>query len=112
MASKLKICAAGDLRDNQSIKFTISAEPDPREGFLIRHEGKLTAYYNECAHISLPLDWGDNDFFSLDFRTLVCKNHGAEFQPESGLCVAGPCKGAALKKIEIIEKDGTIFALI
>ena len=112
MTQKQKICTAQDLGDNQSFKFAIPAEPDPREGFLIRHEGKLKAYYNECSHISLPLDWGDNDFFALDFTTLVCKNHGAEYQPESGLCVAGPCKGAALKKIEIVEEDGAIFALI
>lgn len=112
MPLKLKICAAGDLSANQSLKFAIPAKPDSREGFVVRHDGGLYAYYNECAHIPLPLDWGDNDFFSLDLTTLVCKNHGAEYRPESGVCVAGPCKGAGLKKITVVEEDGMIFGLI
>lgn len=112
MPQLINICPDGALQDNQSVKFTIPAAKFDREGMLIRKDGCYHAYYNECAHICLPLDWEDNDFFSLDFKRLVCKNHGAEFEPSTGLCTAGPCTGAFLKPIAVLIKDGGVFAKI
>lgn len=112
MSQKIKTGAVSDFQIARSLKFTIPAKPFPREGFVVRHGKNFTAYYNECAHISLPLDWDDNDFFGLDGKSLVCKNHGAEFRPEDGVCITGPCKGATLKKIDITVEDGIVYALI
>jgi nitrite reductase/ring-hydroxylating ferredoxin subunit len=111
MLGKLKICASSDLRENAAVKFSV---PDPRgarEGFAIRHGGRVSAYFNECAHISLPLDWDDGDFFSADFSALVCKNHGAMYEPETGHCTAGPCAGVSLKKIQTTEENGVLYAV-
>ena len=106
---KLRICHFRELDENSSRKFQI---PENREGFAIRYQGRVFAYFNECAHISLPLDWDDNDFFSHDFAFLACKNHGAMFSPDTGKCITGPCPGASLKKIETIEEDGILFGII
>lgn len=112
MPQLIKICPDDAIKDNQSVKFTIPTAKFDREGMLVRQDGRYHAYYNECAHIALPLDWGDNDFFSLDFKRLVCKNHGAEFEPTTGLCIAGPCTGASLKRIEVVVQDRVVFAII
>lgn len=112
MTREILIGDAAALVENASIKFVIPTHKYDREGLAVRRGGKVFAYYNECAHIPLPLDWGDGDFFSKDFSRLVCKNHGAEFVPETGECTLGPCTGAELKKIPVILKDGKLYALV
>jgi len=66
------------------------------EGFVFRRNGELHAYRNQCRHQPLTLDYGDGEFFTEDNRYLLCRNHGALFEPNTGLCVAGPCTGASL----------------
>jgi nitrite reductase/ring-hydroxylating ferredoxin subunit len=31
------------------------------------------------------------------------------YEPDSGVCVAGPCHGARLAAIDVCERDGGIF---
>lgn len=107
---KIKICATTDIVNNQSVKFDIPDEKFDREAFLIKRNDELLAYYNECPHIGIALDWDDNDFFNTDCSHLVCKNHGAEFVSETGDCVSGPCVGTTLKTISIKIEDNIIFA--
>ena len=73
---------------------------------MVRFKGKLFGYLNRCRHVALPLDWGDNDFFSRDKKFLICKNHGAVYAPDSGICLSGPCSDAGLIKIPVtVEKN-------
>ena len=51
--------------------------------------------------MTLPLDWGDEDFLTDDKKFILCKNHGALYDPKTGLCVAGPCAGESLEKVEV-----------
>jgi nitrite reductase/ring-hydroxylating ferredoxin subunit len=34
------------------------------------------------------------------------------FNPETGVCVSGPCPIADLVKIDVLEQDGTIFLVL
>lgn len=112
MPQKLKICSVAELPENAARKFAIPDPTGEREGFVFRRGDAIFAYFNECAHISLPLDWGDGDFFSEDFTAIVCKNHGATYIPQNGTCTAGPCTGAALKPIQTTEEDGVLYAVL
>jgi nitrite reductase/ring-hydroxylating ferredoxin subunit len=38
----------------------------------------------------------ENEFFDEDNKFIVCATHGALYQPQSGVCVAGPCNGKNL----------------
>ena len=42
-------------------------------------------------------------------RYLVCSTHGAMFEPGTGYCVAGPCRGASLERVEVRESDGRVL---
>lgn len=78
--------------------------------FTFRYEGKVYAYLNRCAHVSMEMDWKPGEFFSDDFRYLVCATHDAHYEPKTGLCVSGPCpKGARLIHIPIYEHDGNVY---
>ena len=42
---------------------------------------------------------------------LVCAVHGATFELVAGDCIAGPCKGAALKAIVVEIHDGAVYVV-
>ena len=66
------------------------------QGFIIRHDGTLYAYENKCRHWPIPLDYGDGDFYFASVRRIVCKTHGAMYDPGTGQCDDGPCMGQRL----------------
>ena len=90
------ICHTSDLQNGQSLKFQFPTSIGPEEAFLIRYQDQYRAYMNRCRHIGTPLDYGDNDFFSSDGSLLVCKTHGAMYEPDSGKCAGGACDGKGL----------------
>ena len=75
--------------------------------FVVRLAGQLHAWQNRCPHRGTDLDWMPGEFFDDEGRHLVCATHGALFAPDSGLCVAGPCKGQSLQPA-VLPNDGTV----
>jgi nitrite reductase/ring-hydroxylating ferredoxin subunit len=106
----LKIVAADELKNGESKKFVIHRLDLATESFLIKKENRFYAYLNLCRHWTVGLDFDDNDFFSEDGEWIVCKNHGALYNPMSGECMSGPCGGAALYRVPLVEKNGFIYA--
>lgn len=82
------------------------------EGFVLRHQGQLYAYRNLCRHQPRPLDFGDAVFLTDDKRYIMCVHHAAIFEPDTGLCVSGPCEGACLFHFPVTEEDGKITVTI
>lgn len=79
------------------------------EGFVIRFQGVVHAYRNQCRHQPLTLDYGDGDFLTDDGRYLLCRNHDALFEPDTGRCVSGPCLNACLFRLPVVEEEGRIL---
>lgn len=67
---------------------------------LRRHGEQLQAWLNICPHAGRRLDWAPGKFL-VDQGRLVCAAHGASFELERGVCVAGPCKGASLVPVAV-----------
>jgi nitrite reductase/ring-hydroxylating ferredoxin subunit len=103
------LCSVNQITELKSKKVILKRGKETIEVFIVRFKGKFHAYVNRCKHISLPLDWGDNDFFTSDGEFLMCKNHGAIYAPDSGTCVAGPCAGQSLEAIPIRVVKGKIL---
>ncbi|BCL74588.1 Rieske iron-sulfur protein [Jeongeupia sp. HS-3] len=104
------ICAAEALVDGgMGVRFRAERAGVPVSAFAVRHEGKVYAYENACAHIPVELDYRDGEFFDLSRRYLVCATHGAYYAPETGVCLGGPCPGRKLAPIGVIERDGAIW---
>ena len=106
---KTSIAKENDLKEGATIKFKFERKGKFVHGFVARHKGKLVAYENVCRHIPLPLDYADNKFFSRDGEHFTCQTHGAIYEPSTGLCVQGPCKGDRLKPIKIEVSEGEIL---
>ena len=104
---------SASLNEGETTVFTYTDNTGIRaDGLIIRYQGQLHAYRNVCPHRPLPLDYGDGEFIDDENRYLTCRNHWALFEPDSGLCVDGPCTGASLKKFPVHENNGTITITI
>jgi nitrite reductase/ring-hydroxylating ferredoxin subunit len=79
--------------------------------FVIKHDGMHYAYVNQCAHIAMELDWQPEQFFDREGQRLICASHGALYEPQTGLCISGPCHGASLKAIELHTSNHIVYAL-
>jgi hypothetical protein len=40
---------------------------------------------------------------------IICANHGAYFESDSGQCTYGPCEGAFLEGIDVTAEDGDVY---
>lgn len=79
-------------------------------GLLVATPDGARAYRNVCPHVSIPLDRNGEPLLTADGLFLVCRNHGALFSPEDGLCVAGPCEGESLVPLGV-ARSGAGWAL-
>ena len=94
------LCAAAELPEGASKGF------GPRAGqpgfFLLRFEGRAHAYRDACPHYGdTPLAWRGDAYLNGDGSRIVCAAHGAQFAPDTGLCLLGPCLGQALTRVPL-----------
>jgi nitrite reductase/ring-hydroxylating ferredoxin subunit len=85
----------------ESRVFVYREEGLRREGFVLRLEDGFVAYANRCPHWGVDLDFGIGEFYVADLGKILCRNHGALFEPRSGRCEWGPCIGLFLKTFEV-----------
>ncbi|MFQ5850992.1 MAG: Rieske (2Fe-2S) protein [Candidatus Binatia bacterium] len=90
-------------------KFTLICQNYRIDCFLINYEGKYRAYVNRCRHMATPLDFIRYQFLSEDGKNLVCLTHGAIYEPETGLCLDGPCKGLSLYRLPLLVDQGDVL---
>jgi nitrite reductase/ring-hydroxylating ferredoxin subunit len=90
------------LKHGETRVFAFPSRYGDLQGFLIRYGEDLHAYENKCCHWPIPLDFGDGDFFYRKIDRIVCKNHGAEYDPQTGICDEGPCLGEGLTRFPLV----------
>ena len=59
--------------------------------------------------MGIELDWEARRLLTRDGRYLQCTGHGALFEPATGLCVRGPCKGEALTALPVHVRDDMVM---
>ena len=100
------ICRSEDLSEGgRGVRFPLDAHTN---GFVVRFCGKPQAYVDRCPHLGTELDWQPGEFFEEGGLYLVCSTHGALFEPSTGHCVAGPCRGASLEPLQVREQEGRV----
>lgn len=106
------ICPGEALPEGgKGVRFRLNRLGGEERGFAVRYDGEVRAYVNECPHAFTQLDWNPGEFFDEAGLYLVCATHGAMFEPHTGLCVVGPCRGAALAKLSVREREGAVYLL-
>ncbi len=108
MTSAIPLCNSADLLDGgEAVPFDVLFAGQSCRAFAIRYQGAAHAYLNRCAHVAMEMDWQPNRFFDDSGRWLLCATHGAVYQPDSGECAGGPCRGG-LVKIALSEHGGVV----
>jgi nitrite reductase/ring-hydroxylating ferredoxin subunit len=107
-AQQIPLCNARDLVDGgPAVPSDVIYAGQTCRAFAIRYRGGVHAYLNRCTHVAMEMDWQPNQFFDDTGRWLLCSTHGAAYQPDTGACAGGPCRGA-LVRIALSESDGVV----
>ena len=103
------ICALHELDDPGARGFTMGHGNWPLRGFVVRRGAELRAYLNHCPHAGHALNLRPHVFLAPGAPLIQCSSHGALFEMETGLCLAGPCPGARLRPIELRINQGYVL---
>lgn len=104
----IPLCASADLTDGGlAVPFDVVYAGQTCRAFAIRWHGSVHAYLNRCAHVPMEMDWQPNRFFDDSGRWLLCGTHGAVYEPATGACAGGPCRGGLIP-IVLSEEHGVV----
>ena len=103
------LCRLHDLGDPGARGFTLGGGEWPLRGLVVRHGSAVRAYVNHCPHAGFPLNWQPDEFLAPEAPLILCAMHGALFEIESGLCVAGPCAGRSLRALPVRVTGGYVL---
>ena len=98
-----------ELPDPGCREFAIGERDWPFKGFVVRQGEQVFAYQNYCAHVGHPLNWPPDAFLTKNRRNIICASHGAMYEIDSGLCIAGPCPGKMLNPVEVRVEHGEVI---
>ena len=105
------LCALADLAATGAKEITLLKEGAPYPILVVKDAGGVRAFENLCPHARLPLNTEADKFFDVSRTVLVCVNHGAHFDPFTGVCLRGPCKGERLRVFPVtIDADSVLIA--
>ncbi|SDM11243.1 Ferredoxin subunit of nitrite reductase or a ring-hydroxylating dioxygenase [Halogranum gelatinilyticum] len=110
MDSDRRIASVDEIPDESTFLFTVNETEtqEDREAILVHTDGDVAAWLNYCQHYThIKLDKGSGA--PMRDGEVVCANHGAYFDCESGLCTFGPCEGAYLNGLDIAVDDGAVY---
>lgn len=107
---EILICTSEDVSEGgKGVRFPVVAGEQDAIGFVVRYGGVVHGYLNRCVHVPIELDWNPGEFFESSGLYLMCSTHGAIYDPETGHCSGGPCRGGRLRVIKVIEKEGKVY---
>ena len=106
--TKIALCQSTDLVDSGvAVPFDVAYGGQTCRAFAVRFQGQVHAYVNRCTHVAMEMDYRPDHFFDVTGQWLICATHGALYQPDTGACRGGPCRGG-LAKIATSEYGGVV----
>ncbi|SAL33885.1 Rieske (2Fe-2S) protein [Caballeronia concitans] len=105
-ADAVRVCASDELADGGAgVRVDAKEASGEAVVFFVRYDGKPYGYLNRCAHVPMELDWAEGQFFESSGLYLMCATHGAIYEPDTGKCVGGPCRGGRLRPVNVEERE-------
>lgn len=107
----MRLLALNDIEDGGFAEVEATIGDDAESLLLFRQGGQVRAWLNICPHAGRRLDWAPGKFLKDKQGHLVCAAHGASFELDDGVCVAGPCRGDSLRPVAVAVIDGEVRLL-
>lgn len=105
----MRLSALNDIADGGFAEVEAMIDGDAESLILYRLGEEVRAWLNVCPHAGRRLDWAPGQFLKSKDGHLVCAAHGASFELDRGDCVAGPCRGDALRAVQVQVRDGEVW---
>lgn len=105
----MRLSALNDIDDGGFAEVEATIDGDAESLVLYRVGDEVRAWLNVCPHAGRRLDWAPGQFLKSKDGHLVCAAHGASFELDRGDCVAGPCRGDALRAVQVQVRDGEVW---
>lgn len=102
------LARVADLPDGATLGFDLTEDEWPLRGFLVKMGDVVHAYVNRCPHAGRQLNFMPDRFLTPDGELFQCVAHGALFEKDTGLCIAGPCVDESLRRIPVQLADGEV----
>jgi nitrite reductase/ring-hydroxylating ferredoxin subunit len=80
--------------------------------FAVKHKSVVFVYRNRCPHIGTPLNWQKDKFLNSEREYIQCFSHGALFEITTGFCVAGPCHGQSLERVDSELNESGLYITV
>lgn len=106
----IPLCQLADLPEGSARGFDLPAA----RLVAVRDRSGVHVYLNRCPHLGVPLAWAEPQMAAQSFldnsgQLLRCNRHGALFEPATGYCLQGPCRGDSLWKIECHTANDSVL---
>ncbi|MCU0925713.1 MAG: Rieske (2Fe-2S) protein [Hydrogenophaga sp.] len=89
----IPLCNSRELVDGGlAVGFDVVYAGQTCRAFAVRYQGR---------------DWQPDRIFDDSGRWLLCASHGAQYEPATGECRGGPCRGGLIP-IGLAEHDGVV----
>jgi len=120
-----RITALSDVPNDSTVCFRVTDESgEKREAILVTNgvavtdggeraedttdDESVACWLNYCQHLThIKLDKGSGA--PMRDGELICANHGAYFEADSGHCTYGPCEGAYLTDLSVTVSEGDVY---
>ncbi len=104
-----QLCHIEELADPGALGFDLADEGQD-QFFVVHVAGQVHAWRNACPHVADgPMAWRRHAYLDATRQWIQCHAHGALFDPHTGLCHEGPCKGRYLTPVTVrVTEDGHV----
>ena len=110
--TEIKICESADLEEGGTgYRFNVLYNGEATSAFLVRVDNEVRSFLNRCSHVPIEMDWNYGEFLDDSGRVIVCATHGASYDATDGNCLGGPCSGNPLIRLNVLEKEGSVYWL-
>ena len=111
MEKIVKTISANLIKNKSVVLVKIPDNPDNLSVIVYRRENQIYAWLNLCPHEGRKLNNDPDYLLNKKNNLLECMHHQALFDPITGGCEMGPCKGEKLLKYEVEELNKKIAIL-
>ncbi len=112
LTAETDLCAFDDIPDpGAKGPFAVTIAGERKAVFVVRMGRRVTAFVNSCPHVGAPLEAEPDHFLDLTGTEIICAMHGARFDPESGQCRWGPCRGKRLESYAVTLRNGRVIGV-
>lgn len=105
------LCKLDDIKDGAAKGFDFGEGREIFRMLVARRDTTVYGYLNECPHAFTPLDFMPDEFMDMGGEYLNCATHGALFNVDDGLCIAGPCRDQYLTAIAVKLKGDDVVVV-